>query len=253
MSLDIPWFRYNQLVDYIFELTNASGFEAAAMADTIAMMILDVGEQALEEAIDHTDGVKLALIQNIDDRIADVMTFINEETELIYDQLELWLDDVEDWITFLVQDIVGSIEENVGFTEESIEGIGTVIGDNIGVGLEETGSWIGNVYDNVKATIFDTTSNLIERIAGLVDLIMDAPELIIAKMLTELIPAEAARWLLTAGSVLTGVDMGHWFGSLRSVIISASDDLLKFDKEEMITNFISSFKLMQSKMPELLK
>ena len=252
MPLDVPWFRYNLLVDYIYDLTYATSSEAAAFAGLIVDTILDVGNQALDEANDHTEGVKLALTQNIDGKIANVMIYIDEETDMIYDQLELWLDDVEDWITFLVEDITGSIEENIGMNEENIEDIGTVIGDNIGVGIEETGSWIGNVYDNVKESIFNTTSNLIERIAGLVDLIMDAPELIIAKMLTELIPAEAARWLLTAGSVLTGVDMGHWFGNLRGVIMSAGDELFEFNTEEVMNNFVKAFKLMQKKLPELL-
>jgi len=252
MSLDISWYRVNRLSDLIYDATVATSDEAFALALFISDMILDVGDQALSEAIDHADGVSRTLTTLIDGKIADVMIYINEETDLIYDQLDLWLEDVEDWITLLITDVTTSIEENVGMSEENIEGIGTVIGDNIGAGIEETGSWIGNVYDNIKTSIFDTTSNLIERIAGLVEMIKDAPELIIAKMLTELIPAEAARWLLTAGSVLTGSDMVQWFGTLRSVITSAGDELLEFNTEDVMNNFVKAFKLMQKKLPELL-
>jgi len=252
MALDISWYRVNQLSDLIEEATYATSQEAFSIAITISDMILNVGDQALSEAIDHADGVKNTLTTLINGKIADVMIYINEETDLIYDQLDLWLEDVEDWITLLITDVTTSIEENVGMSEENIEGIGSVIGDNIGAGIEETGSWIGNVYDNIKTSIFDTTSNLIDRIAGLVEMIKDAPELIIAKMLTELIPAEAARWLLTAGSVLTGSDMGQWFGNLKSVITIAGDELLEFDTDDMINKFIKSFKLMQQKLPELL-
>lgn len=253
MSLDISWYRVNRLSDLIYDATVATSDEAFALALFISDMILDVGDQALSEAIDHADGVKNTLTTLIDGKIADVMIYINEETDLIYDQLDIWLEEVEDWITLLITDVTTSIEENVGMSEENIEGIGSVIGDNIGAGIEETGSWIGNVYDNIKTSIFDTTSNLIDRIAGLVELIKDAPELIIAKMLTELIPAEAARWLLTAGSVLTGADMGQWFGNLRTIITSAGDELFEFNTEDVMNNFMKAFKAIKGKIPDLLK
>jgi len=252
MALDISWYRVNQLSDLIEEATYATSQEAFSIAITISDMILNVGDQALSEAIDHADGVKNTLTTLINGKIADVMIYINEETDLIYDQLDLWLEDVEDWITLLITDVTTSIEENVGMSEENIEGIGSVIGDNIGAGIEETGSWIGNVYDNIKTSIFDTTSNLIDRIAGLVEMIKDAPELIIAKMLTELIPAEAARWLLTAGSVLTGADMGQWFVNLRTIITSAGEQLFEFNTEDVMNNFVKAFKVMKQKLPELL-
>ena len=252
MPVDVPWGDFTRLKNAIEEIAYGHVEEAGMTAAVVLDIIIDTADRALTLAVTEASVLDAGVRGYIDAEIAEVTAIMHQEIDLIYDQLDLWLDDVETWITVLVTEVTTSIEENAGLGEEGIEEMGTIIYEGVNTSIESTGSWIGDVYDNVKTSMFDTTSDLIDKLAGLVEMIKEAPQIIINKMATELVPAEAGQWLLTAGNVLTGLDMGAWLNKFQGTITGAGDELLTFDLDEVKDNFLKAFDAIKKEMPQLM-
>lgn len=253
MAIDIPWTDINRLDNLIYYIADGKTDYADDLAIKIADIIIDVAELTLIDAKAYADSINANILGHIDESISGVYEALDIEIDSIYDQMDVWLNEVEEWITSLSTGITDSLDEGLGITEENIDNMGMIIGENITTTVEESRSWIGQVYDNVKTSIWDSTSSLVDKLANLVDMITNAPQIVINKMATELVPAQQGQWLLTAGNILTGGDMGHLLGNVQGVIEGAGNNLMAFDMDDVMNNFTAVFKAMKPRLGDLIK
>lgn len=233
MSLYVPATTLQALKGLIADSTYASLEEAYAIAQLIGVMAVQVGDQALDEAIAFTKRSDAVIRDDIDSSLNMLSDWTGDQLDMITDTygsaLTVALTSLGDAQTTAGDAIADGLEGSYNLVAESYE----VAAEYVETSVDAASSWVTESVDSIGGWVLDSFTKANDIVSDIIGSLKSGLTGMIDYALEVLLPAQGEQWNFLVGKMLMSDPLTGVLYSLKELFVEGLGETFSIDEKEM--------------------